>query len=153
MLRFIVGAVNLFTVVNAAKCRTQPGDPLFPTSQQLVQFNSSVDGKLIPVVPSGEFCKGLEGGCPDSEWMDSQFLDNIPGAMLEVSLTSENNDFYSSSLSRLTGSRYDYMPVVLTAYEFHQGRHIYRITLLNRHLFASGTPRSVVKGLSLSTPS
>src|SRR5882724_1087910 len=131
MLRFIVGAVNLFTAVNAAKCRTQPGDPLFPTTEQLVQFNSSVDGRLIPVVPSGQFCKGLEGGCPDSEWMDSQFLDNIPGAMLPVvlDLTRENNDFDSFCLSRLTGSRYVYM-LVVTGYEFNQGRHIYRITLL-----------------------
>ncbi|KAF8577475.1 FAD-binding domain-containing protein, partial [Ramaria rubella] len=66
------------------KCRTQPGDPGFPTKAQLDSFNSSINGRLLAVIPSGEFCQSLPGGCPDAEWFSAVFRNNIPGAVLQV---------------------------------------------------------------------
>ena len=70
---------------SSSNCRTQPGDPSFPSTDQLAQFNASVDGRLIPVVPSGKFCQSIEGGCPDALWNDPTFREAIPGSMLQVS--------------------------------------------------------------------
>lgn len=66
-------------------CRSQPGDALFPTNNQFAAFNHSIDGHLVKVVPSAEFCKTLPGGCSDAEWFSGVFRENIPGAMLQVS--------------------------------------------------------------------
>ncbi|KAF8577474.1 FAD-binding domain-containing protein [Ramaria rubella] len=75
---------TVVTSTNASpKCRTQPGDPGFPTKAQLDSFNSSIDGRLLTVVPSGEFCQSLLGGCPDAEWFSALFRNNIPGAVLQ----------------------------------------------------------------------
>lgn len=65
-------------------CRSQPGDPTFPTSSQLAAFNFSIDGRLVKVVPSAKFCMTLPGGCPDPDWSSANFRGNIPGAMFEV---------------------------------------------------------------------
>ncbi|KAF8577488.1 FAD-binding domain-containing protein [Ramaria rubella] len=78
----IVATSDNFTV--RPKCRTQPGDRGFPTRTELDIFNSSIDGRLMTMVPSGEFCKSLSGSqCPDTEWSSSMFRSTIPGAMLQ----------------------------------------------------------------------
>ena len=92
---------------STSNCRTQPGDPSFPSTDQLAQFNASVDGRLIPVVPSGKFCQSIEGGCPDALWNDPTFREAIPGSMLQVSPIKRYPSYQSlSSTSRQTGSRY-----------------------------------------------
>ena len=68
------------------KCRSQPGDASFPTTQDFSEFNSSVDGRLIKVVPSAQVCRDLPGGCTDAVWSNFIFGGDVPGAMLEVSL-------------------------------------------------------------------
>lgn len=67
-------------------CKTLPGDPEFPSEIDLDNFNRSIDGRLLKIVPSGQFCKTLPGGCSDIEWSNGNFRKNIPGAMLEVCL-------------------------------------------------------------------
>ncbi|GJJ15496.1 hypothetical protein Clacol_009774 [Clathrus columnatus] len=65
------------------KCRSQLGDPLFPTINELSQFNDSIDGQLIAIVPSGSYCLS-RGGCTEAEWTSSVFRSTIPGAMTNV---------------------------------------------------------------------
>ncbi|KAF8528285.1 hypothetical protein JB92DRAFT_3139728 [Gautieria morchelliformis] len=83
-LVFQLFLTSVVAAVSSPKCRSQPGDASFPTSDQLAAFNSSVDGRLINVVPSAKFCMALPGGCPDAEWQSGIFRDNIPGSMLQV---------------------------------------------------------------------
>lgn len=64
-------------------CRSQPGDSLFPTVDELSQFNESIDGRLIAVVPSGAHCSS-QGGCSDAEWSSSIFRSTMPGAMTSI---------------------------------------------------------------------
>jgi hypothetical protein len=66
------------------KCRSQPGDASFPTTQDFSLFNSSLDGRLIHVIPSALFCKDLPGGCTDAVYENSIFTGDVPGAMLQV---------------------------------------------------------------------
>lgn len=67
-------------------CRSQPGDPGFPSQQQWQQLNSSVGGRLISVVPSAKHCHLLpSGNCTEEEWSSSTFRGTIPGAMNCVS--------------------------------------------------------------------
>lgn len=68
-----------------SKCRSQPGDSLFPTLDELSRLNDSIDGRLITVVPFGSFCSS-RGGCTDAEWNSSMFRSAVPGAMTNVSL-------------------------------------------------------------------
>lgn len=73
-------------VHGASLCRTQPGDPSFPSKAVLNTFNRSIDNRLLAIVPSGEFCQQLAGGCPDDLWFNGNFRNNIPGAVLQVSV-------------------------------------------------------------------
>jgi hypothetical protein len=84
--QFLLTLCTLVSGESSPNCRSQPGDPSFPTSNQLASFNRSIDGRLINVVPSAEFCMRLPGGCPDAEWFSGNFRDNIPGALLQVSV-------------------------------------------------------------------
>lgn len=77
-------AVHSATTSHNNNCRNQPGDPGFPSAQTLQQFNTSIGGQLLNVVPSGEFCQEI-GGCSDELWNDDAFRRSIPGAMLSVS--------------------------------------------------------------------
>lgn len=72
------------TISSAHRCRNKPGDALFPTIEQFAALNTSIDGRLMTVVPSGQFCQTLPDGCPDILWQDSVFRGQIPGAMCEV---------------------------------------------------------------------
>ena len=74
------------SVQGSLRCRTQPGDPTFPNKAVLSTFNRSIDGRLLTVVPSGEFCQQRPGGCPDVLWFDGNFRGDIPGALLNVSV-------------------------------------------------------------------
>lgn len=42
---------------NSISCRNQPGDLGFPSLQTLSQFNESIGGRLLNVVPTGSFAK------------------------------------------------------------------------------------------------
>ncbi|KAJ7016674.1 FAD-binding domain-containing protein [Mycena alexandri] len=51
------------------------------TKSQWSSLNSTVDGRLVSVVPSALWCQ-QRGGCTDAEWSSARFrLSNIPGAM------------------------------------------------------------------------
>jgi hypothetical protein len=67
-------------------CRSQPGDFSFPSELEFQKFNQSIEGRLVPVVPSAKFCKE-RGGCTDAEWADAAFRSTIPGAMFQASST------------------------------------------------------------------
>ena len=63
-------------------CRHQPGDAGWPTDTEWTTLNSTLDGRLIPVQPSGKVCRLLN--CTDAEWGSALFRNDIPGQMLEV---------------------------------------------------------------------
>lgn len=66
-------------------CRTMPGNIGFPSSLAWDVFNASIDGRLIPVVPSAKYCQSLPTGyCSESEWSNEAFRSYIPGAMEAV---------------------------------------------------------------------
>jgi hypothetical protein len=71
----------------AATCRSTPGDASFPSVDQWNALNSSVDGRLVRVLPSAQDCLN-RGGCTDDEWISSRWrAENLPGSMLEVNAT------------------------------------------------------------------
>lgn len=72
---------------NGTNCRNQPGDPGFPSLQTLEQFNASIGGQLLNVIPTGKFCQEM-GGCSDALWDNETFRQTIPGSMLMVSWSS-----------------------------------------------------------------
>ncbi|PBK81775.1 FAD-binding domain-containing protein [Armillaria gallica] len=76
-------SVILFLCVSftgANYCRTAPGDPSFPSSEEWNTLNSSVSGRLVKAVPSAQYCD-MHGGCTDAEWASASFRADIPGAM------------------------------------------------------------------------
>lgn len=77
-------ATSIALAANSSRCHSQPGDASFPTRQELSAFNSSVNGRLIQVLPSGKVCRDLPGGCTDAVWRNSIFNGAVPGAMLQV---------------------------------------------------------------------
>ncbi|KAF8527013.1 FAD-binding domain-containing protein [Hysterangium stoloniferum] len=87
--------------VSGPRCRTLPGDPSFPSARQIAAFNASVGGRLINVMPSGEFCNSLLGGCTDAEWSSATFKIDIPGAMLAVNWEQALSHDYTSTPSSL----------------------------------------------------
>ncbi|KAF8576042.1 hypothetical protein K439DRAFT_1419237 [Ramaria rubella] len=88
----LTGVLNLYHLVvlnlessnSSPKCRVQPGDPGFPTESQLNIFNSSIDGRLLSIIPSGGICQTRPGGCSDAEWYSASWRSTIPGAVLQV---------------------------------------------------------------------
>ena len=72
--------------IGSPRCRSRPGDALYPTVEEFTSFNNSVGGRLLSIIPSGEFCH-RRGGCSASQWSDANFRGDIPGAMFEVSLS------------------------------------------------------------------
>lgn len=78
---------NLSVATNVSICRTQPGDSNFPSLTDWNQLNSSVDGRLITVIPSAQYCRHVSpGGCTQAQWTSSGFRGNIPGAMDDVTM-------------------------------------------------------------------
>ncbi|KAF8527003.1 FAD-binding domain-containing protein [Hysterangium stoloniferum] len=74
--------LSLVSGRSTSQCFTQPGDPRFPTAAELASFNASINGRLMNVVPSANFCQSL-GGCSDAQWTDGNFRNDIIGAMLQ----------------------------------------------------------------------
>ena len=69
-----------------ARCRSQPGQPGFPTTDDWAALNDTVEGRLITVVPSAKACAEL--GCTDAQWSSAVFRNALPGQMNVVSVTS-----------------------------------------------------------------
>jgi hypothetical protein len=68
----------------SATCRNVPGDPGFPSEAEWSALNTSISGRLVPVVPSAKYCE--INNCTDAQWQSALFrIANIPGAMHEVS--------------------------------------------------------------------
>jgi hypothetical protein len=65
-----------------ARCRNQPGNPGYPSAADWSDFNESVDGRLVKVVPSAKAC--VELGCTDAQWESGIFRQTIPGSMNTV---------------------------------------------------------------------
>ncbi|KAF9046827.1 FAD-binding domain-containing protein [Hymenopellis radicata] len=63
--------------------KSAPGDAGFPSDDAWGALNASISGRLVTVVPSGQFCKD-RGGCTDAEWTSSVFRANVPGAMNQL---------------------------------------------------------------------
>ncbi|KAI0031018.1 FAD-binding domain-containing protein [Vararia minispora EC-137] len=61
------------------RCRTQPGDPGFPSTADWATLNDTIDGRLLTVIPSAEVCAQLN--CTEAQWTSSVFRDMIPGQM------------------------------------------------------------------------
>ncbi|KAF8527024.1 FAD-binding domain-containing protein [Hysterangium stoloniferum] len=81
-LTTVLHAILVGTVLSSPNCRSQPGDASFPNPDQIQQFNSSIGGRLVPVIPTGKFCQNV-GGCTDDQWNDPAFREVIPGSMLQ----------------------------------------------------------------------
>ncbi|KAI5116059.1 hypothetical protein M0805_002845 [Coniferiporia weirii] len=63
-------------------CRNVPGDAGYPTQTLWNQLNTQLNGRLVPVIPSAEFCHTLpSGNCTADQWVSSNFRGAIPGAM------------------------------------------------------------------------
>ncbi|KAI0064475.1 FAD-binding domain-containing protein [Artomyces pyxidatus] len=75
----VVGAHRCLSYRRDSSCRTQPGDPGFPSDALWDQLNEQVEGRLIPVVPSAEACK--EVGCTPSQWHSGLYEADVPGSM------------------------------------------------------------------------
>lgn len=72
-------AITVFTgsVSADSGCRNQPGDPGFPSTTEWAALNSTVDGRLLAVVPSAKYCEDLP--CTETQWFSSVFRATIPG--------------------------------------------------------------------------
>lgn len=66
-----------------SRCRSQPGDPDFPSSEDWSSFNGSVGGRLLAVVPSAEYCRKTH--CTQEQWESENFRMLNSGTMLNVS--------------------------------------------------------------------
>ncbi|VDC02798.1 unnamed protein product [Peniophora sp. CBMAI 1063] len=62
-----------------ARCRSQPGDSRFPKAQAWADLNSTVDGRLLAVVPSAKACADM--GCTPAQWSSAVFRNTLPGQM------------------------------------------------------------------------
>ncbi|KZV68501.1 FAD-binding domain-containing protein [Peniophora sp. CONT] len=63
----------------AARCRSEPGQPGFPSAQDWTVLNETVNGRLVAVVPSAKACADI--GCTDAEWSSAVFRNSLPGQM------------------------------------------------------------------------
>ena len=81
-------ALVVFAVLEGvfARCRSQPGEPGFPLTDDWAALNDTVDGRLISVVPSAKACAEL--GCTDAQWSSAVFRNALPGQMNVVSIAS-----------------------------------------------------------------
>jgi hypothetical protein len=62
-----------------ARCRSQPGDPDYPTDAEWAALNDTTGGRLVRVVPSAEVCREID--CTEAQWTSGIFRQTIPGAM------------------------------------------------------------------------
>ena len=88
MLAFFVILLVLFhlrlTVVTASTYRNVPGDPGFPSNEAWTALNTSIGGKLVPVVPSAKYCQ--INNCTTTQRTSLTFrVNHMPGAMNQVS--------------------------------------------------------------------
>jgi hypothetical protein len=108
IVSFVTGANALTESSTISRnCRSQPGDTSFPTERELQSFNQSIEGRLVNVVPSAKFCK-QRGGCTDAEWANAAFMNTVPGAMFQVSVTFSrliNAQNFNFPYCRSTGNR------------------------------------------------
>ncbi|VDC02802.1 unnamed protein product [Peniophora sp. CBMAI 1063] len=76
-----LAALSALALVESAnaRCRSQPGDSTFPTSQDWADLNSTVDGRLLAVVPSAKACADI--GCTPEQWASAVFRNTLPGQM------------------------------------------------------------------------
>lgn len=52
------------------------------------KLNSSIDGRLVAIVPSAKFCHELPAGnCSSLQWSSMLFRATTPGAMANVCLS------------------------------------------------------------------
>ncbi|KAJ7686120.1 hypothetical protein B0H17DRAFT_1072727 [Mycena rosella] len=66
-------------------CRNVPGSLGYPAIAAWNEFNGTISGRLVAVVPSAKFCRTLPGGaCTDAQWSSGLFRSAIPGAMDQV---------------------------------------------------------------------
>lgn len=77
-----------------ARCRARPGSSNWPTQSDWDSLNSTVDGRLVAVVPSAQECAEL--GCTDAQWFSATFRNTLPGQMNVVRAC----EYYSCGFSR-----------------------------------------------------
>ncbi|GJJ13765.1 hypothetical protein Clacol_008021 [Clathrus columnatus] len=65
-------------------CKTVLDNTNSLNEAELHNFNRSIDGRLLKIIPSGQFCKTRPDGCSDTEWFSGEFRKNIPGSMLQI---------------------------------------------------------------------
>lgn len=85
MLPILSVALSVLSVVEstAARCRSQPAQPGFPSAQDWAALNKTVDGRLVAVVPSAKACADI--GCTAAQWTSALFRNTLPGQMNAVS--------------------------------------------------------------------
>ncbi|KZV68486.1 FAD-binding domain-containing protein [Peniophora sp. CONT] len=76
---FVLAAIGS----TAARCRSEPGQLGFPSTQDWTALNETVDGRLVAVVPSAKACADI--GCTAAQWSSSTFRNALPGQMNAVS--------------------------------------------------------------------
>ncbi|VDB84461.1 unnamed protein product [Peniophora sp. CBMAI 1063] len=79
MLKTYLSALSAFTLLDgvAARCRSQPGQPGFPTREDWGALNTTVEGRLLTVVPSAKAC--AEIACTPAQWSSAVFRNTLPG--------------------------------------------------------------------------
>ncbi|KZV69773.1 FAD-binding domain-containing protein [Peniophora sp. CONT] len=81
MLPTLSIALSVLAVVDAtaARCRSQPGQPGFPSTKDWAALNETIGGLLVTVVPSAKACADVE--CTAAQWSSATFRNALPGQM------------------------------------------------------------------------
>lgn len=82
---FISALLSLCLADHDRRCRNLPGESGFPSRAEWDKLNSSIDGRLVAVVPSAKLCHELPAGnCSSLQWSSMLFRATVPGAMANV---------------------------------------------------------------------
>jgi hypothetical protein len=94
LLRLITSLALAFVLFGPAvvhawtRCRSQPGDPGYPTDADWSALNDTIGGRLLNVVPSAKACH--TSGCTEAQWKSGIFRQTIPGSMNSVGILTRS---------------------------------------------------------------
>ncbi|KAI0050106.1 FAD-binding domain-containing protein [Auriscalpium vulgare] len=74
-----VAQLTLAHAAATGRCRSQPGDPGYPTEADWDKLGAQVGGQLVTVAPSAKACIALQ--CTEAQWLSGLYRETIPGAM------------------------------------------------------------------------
>ncbi|KAJ3575466.1 hypothetical protein NP233_g1083 [Leucocoprinus birnbaumii] len=84
----------------AQRCRNIPGSPGYPTTTEWDALDSSVGGRLVQALPSGEVCRLTL--CSTADWTSANWRNTVPGAMNQVNWEQDYNSVPPSLCGQFT---------------------------------------------------